>query len=105
MGLYFLNSITHKSKGILHRESVGLYRDDGLAVICGGAAESVRIVKKLHKEFSKPDLKIKTEYGESATDFLNLYMDLKNDCYRQWKKPNNEPIYHTDLKPKISFGN
>ena len=28
---------------------------------------------------------------------MNLYLDLKNDCYRQWKKPNNDPIYvHKD---------
>ena len=39
------------------------------------------------------NLEIETECGKSGTDYLNLYLDLKNQCYRQWKKPNNDPIY------------
>ena len=62
VGLYLLHCITQKSSGILHKESVGLYRDDGLAVIRGGASESERIVKKLRKVFTKVDLKITIEF-------------------------------------------
>ena len=97
VGLYLLHKITQKQAGIFHRESTGLYRDDGLSVVRGNPSEIERIKKKLHKIFEKESLKITTESGQSGTDFLNLYLDLKNNSYRQWKKPNNEPIYvHKD---------
>ena len=81
----------------MFKESVGLYHDDSLAIIRGGPCECKRMAKKLHKLFEKEQLGIKTEIGNTGTDFLNLYLDLKNDCYRQWKKPNNQPIYvHKD---------
>ena len=53
VGLYLLHNITHKNNGILHKECVGLYRDDGLAIIRGGASEGERISKKLFKLFEK----------------------------------------------------
>ena len=93
VGLYLLYNITQKSNGIFHKGCVGLYRDDGLAIVRGGSSEGERISKKLFKLFEKEELKITTEYGKTGTDYLNLYLDLKNDCYRQWKKPNNNPIY------------
>ena len=68
-----------------------------LLLIRGGASEGERISKKLHKLFGSEQLKITTEFGKSGTDYLNLYLDLKNDCYRQWNKPNSEPIYVNKL--------
>ena len=97
VGIYLLNRITDKNKGTFEKENVGLYRDDGLSVIRGSESEKESIVKKLHKIFNEENLKITTENGKTGTDYLNLYLDLKNNCYRQWKKPNNNPIYvHKD---------
>ena len=64
VGAYLLHSITLKSNGILHRESCGIYRDDGLAVVQGGTSECEHISKKLRKLFLKHDLRITTEYGK-----------------------------------------
>ena len=83
VGLYLLHQITLKSKGITHKENYGLYREDGLMVVQGGPSECEKITQKLRKLFMKEKLEITTEVGKSGTDYLNLYLDLKNDCYRQ----------------------
>ena len=62
-------------------------------MVQGGTGECERISKKLRKLFLKHDLRITTEYGKNGTDYLNIYLDLKNNTYRQWKKPNNDPMY------------
>ena len=56
-----------------------------------------RVTKKLHKLFETEGLKITCEAGKHGTDFLDLYFDLKYDKYRQWRKPNSNPLYvHKD---------
>ena len=76
---------------------VGLYRDDGLSIVRGGPGEVERVTKKLHKLFETEGLKITCKAGNQRTDFLDLYFDLKYDKYRQWRKPNSNPLYvHKD---------
>jgi hypothetical protein len=63
----------------------------------GGPGEVERVTKKLHKLFETEGLKITCEAGKNGTDFLDLYFDLKYDKYRQWRKPNSNPLYvHKD---------
>ena len=57
------------------------------------AQQRLRVSKKLKKIFDKEGLKITLESGKDCTDYLNLYLDLKNDIYRQWRKPNSNPLY------------
>ena len=62
-----------------------------------GPGEVERVTKKLHKLFETEGLKITCEAGKNGTDFLDLYFDLKHDKYRQWRKPNSNPLYvHKD---------
>ena len=93
VGLYLLYKLTEKGSGTFSKASVGLYRDDGLSIVRGGPAEVERVSKKLKKIFDKEGLKITLESGKDCTDYLNLYLDLKNDIYRQWRKPNSSPLY------------
>ena len=97
VGLYLLNKITTKGSGVFSKLMVGLYRDDGLSIVRGNPGEIERVTKKLHKLFETEGLKITCEVGKDGTDFLDLYFDLKFDKYRQWRKPNSEPLYvHKD---------
>ena len=93
IGIYLLHKITDEKNGVFDKGNVGLYRDDGLSIVRGSDVERERATKKLIKIFKNQKLKITTESGKTGTDYLNLYLDLKNNCYRQWKKPNNNPIY------------
>ena len=82
VGLYLLDKITEKGKGVFSKAMVGLYRDDGLSIVHGVPGEVERMTKKLKKIFEKEDLKITCEAGKQGTDFLDLYFDLKFDRYR-----------------------
>ena len=93
VGLYLLHKLTEKGSGTFSKAAVGLYRDDGLSIVRGGPVEVERVSKKLRKIFEKEGLKITLESGKDGTDYLNLYLDLKKDTFRQWRKPNSSPLY------------
>ena len=93
VGLYLLHKLTEKGSGTFSKAAVGLYRDDGLSIVRGDPAEVERVSKKLKKIFEKEGLKITLESGKDGTDYLNLYLDLKTDTFRPWRKPNSNPMY------------
>ena len=74
--------------------NVGLYRDDGLAVLEGvSGPQAERARKDLFSIFSSYGLKITAESNLTGTDFLDVFLDLKSGKYRPWHKPNNTPSY------------
>ena len=76
VGLFLLSMLEERfGKGY-----VGLYRDDGLALLpysSGPAAERSR--KDIVKIFDSVHLKITTETNLTSTDFLDNNLDLKNN--------------------------
>ena len=92
VGLYLLHKITEKGSGTFSKAVVGIYRDDGLSIVRGDPAEVERVSKKLRKIFEKEGLKITLESGKDQTDYLNLFLDLKNGTFRPWRKPNSNPM-------------
>ena len=73
---------------------VGLYRDDGLAVLpstSGPLADKAR--KDIISIFASEDLEITVESNLTRTDLLDVNLDLKNDKYFPYRKPNNNPLY------------
>ena len=90
VGLYMLN----KLKDIIKNGSVGCYRDDGLAVVQN---HSARLADKLRKDiikcFKDENLQITIDINLVKTDFLDVYLDLENDTYYPYKKPNDTPVY------------
>ena len=90
VGLFILNKLTR----ILGRDNVGLYRDDGLAVLKRKSGPEVdRIRKKLHLTFKNHGLEITLETGLKMTDFLDITLDLSNNRFFPYRKPNNPPSY------------
>ena len=76
VGLFLLDEIIRADIG-LKKEFLGIYRDDGLAVI----RTSTRILKRdigpeLAKVLKKHALDIEVEYGDKTVDFLDLTLYL-----------------------------
>ena len=100
-GLKLLSEIQDKVPEI----SFGLYRDDGLAVMShkkGCFADRIR--KKLIKIFKDNGLKITIEMRLHKVDYLDVTLDIANNTYRPYKKPNDKIIYiHKDSNHPLNI--
>ena len=93
VGLFILYKITTHSN-IFCNKLVGLYRDDGLAVLhCKSGPEMENIRKKLIQLFKSMDLQITTESNLQFTDFLDVTFDLRMNSYKPFRKSGNPPLY------------
>ena len=99
VGLFILNKI----RDIIPHKHVGLYRDDGLAVLPGTQSEIERIKKRLHNLFKSFGLKIEVTAGMKVTDFLDIKLDLSTNTHRPHMKDNNQPIYRFDYQSEIYY--
>ena len=76
------------------RNSIGLYRDDGLAVfrdVSGSAAERIR--KDIIKSFNDLGLRITIQANLRTVNFLDVTFSLSNGKYYPYRKPNDKPLY------------
>ena len=90
VGLYIHTEI-HKN---IDFTSVGLYRDDGLAVIRSASGSSLyRYRKKLITLFQDYELKITVKTGNTSINFLDINFCLNSESYQPYMKPNDEPLY------------
>ena len=72
---------------------VGIYRDDGLAVCDLNPQGVERIKKKISAIFRKHALEITIEANKKRVEFLDIYMDLEQEEFGPFLKPNDTPIY------------
>lgn len=84
IGLFMLDKITKGKNPIFPIGNVGLYRDDGLAVVrtkgrAGGLLDKLR--KKVEQAFIEEDLEITSEGGMKITDFLDVELNLETNEY------------------------
>ena len=90
IGLYILNKINH----IIDYKDVGLYRDDGLAVLRNHSlTEANRKAKEITQIFHGLELKVTTEINNKCAHFLDVTFNLKNGSYRPFTKLNNISTY------------
>ena len=86
VGLFILNHL-----GIsFGKENIGLYRDDGLAIIKN---KSARLADKTIKELHKFFLRLIAESNLHAVNFLDVIFDLSTGKYKPYRKPNDDPLY------------
>ena len=84
VGLFILNHLSKK----FGKESIGLYRDDGLALIKSKSARLAdKTRKELHNIFELFDLKITAESNLRIVNFLDVTFDLNNGKYRPIGSP------------------
>ena len=91
VGLFLLEEIIKANIG-LRREFLGLYRDDGLAVV----RDRERIdplVKALHGIVKRHSLGIKIKHSLKSVDFLDLTLHLQSGEYEPFRKEDNIPTY------------
>jgi hypothetical protein len=90
VGLYMLNQLQKH----IPAEQVGLYRDDGLAIIQKANGPKLdRIRKKIIETFKKEGLKITIEIDLTEVDFLDVKMNLASGKFFPYRKPNDQPLY------------
>ena len=101
VNLFILNSLEER-----FGKNVGLYCNDGLAVVdtCSG-----RLCDKERKElistFNDFRLKITIRTNQQCSDFLDLTFDLINGTYIPYRKPNDKPIYINCSSNHPLYGN
>ena len=90
VGIFILN----KLRNIIDKNSIGLYRDDGLGVfdkLSGPQIEKEK--KKIIKIFKDCGPSVTVITNITSIDFLDLTLNLKTKSDQTFRKPNNDPIY------------
>ena len=102
VGLFILNHLGKR----FGKENIGLYRDDGLAIIKSKSARLLdKTRKELHKIFEQFDVKITAEVNLNVVNFLDVTFDLNNAKHKPYRKPNDDPLYinrHSNHPPSIT---
>ena len=77
----------------LGKESVGLYRDDGLAILRNASApDADRMRKKVTKFFQYHQLKVTVDTNLIQKDFLDVTLNLSTSRYWPSRQPNDQPL-------------
>ena len=80
---------------MLEINDVGLYRDDGLAIIRNTTpSEKERIKKQLCSKFKTEfNLKITADANLSTVDYLDVTLNLNENSFKPYRKPDDQPVY------------
>ena len=93
-GTYLL----HQLIDVIPKEDLGLYRDDGLGTIYNSSGPEIeRIKKQIVRTFKINGLSITIKTNQKTADFLDVHFDLEQDIYKPYKKPNDDPLYITQI--------
>ena len=88
--MFLLNNLANK----FDKTSVGLYRDDGLALfknINGHLAD--KISKEFHQLFKENGLSLEIECNLKTLNYLDITLGFSTDIYKPYRKPNDEILY------------
>ena len=94
VGLYLLEKLV--KRGIFKRELVGLYRDDGLAVVEVKRDQLKSYndkIKAVHKAVKEEMLEVIVEDAKQGIDFLDVSMSLVTKVYAPYTKPGDKLCY------------
>ena len=89
IGLFMLSELVKLRLNI----NVGLYRDDGLCVSNSSPRQIESFKKKICEAFRKHGLSITIEANKKIINFLDIEMDLMEDTFKPFIKPNDTPLY------------
>ena len=90
VGIYILSILSQK----IGKKNIGLYRDDGLALLRNASGpESERIKKEFVRIFKENHLDITILCNLKIVDYLDINMNLNDGSYRPYHKPNDEIKY------------
>ena len=93
VGLFIIHTIKLKFQNL----DFGLYRDDGLGATTESTTDLERTKKELHVTFNEIGLKITCEIDLQIVNFLDVTLNLNQNRYHPYRKPNDTPVYiHKD---------
>ena len=88
--LYLLNALWNSHE----KTDIGLYRDDGLAILRNSNPQnSDRARKQITQAFKDNGLKITSQTNLKEASFLGVTFNLSTGTFKSYRKPNNHPIY------------
>ena len=90
VGLLLLNNLASK----FNKNSIGLYRDDGLALfknINGHCAD--KICKEFHQVFKENGLSLEIKCNLKTVNYLDITLDINTGTYKQYRKLNDKILY------------
>ena len=89
VGVYIL----HLLKAVMRKENVGLYHDDGLGILRNSSGPEIeRKRKQIIQIFKSCGFNITVKTNLKTADFLDIGLDLVNNTYQPYRKPNSETI-------------
>ena len=92
VGLIILYEI--EKENIFQQNKFEIYIDDGLAIVESKSGPVIeQLSKRLRKVYSRFDLQISIDSNLVRTDFLDVELDLRNDTYAPYRKPNFQVAY------------
>ena len=90
IGIYIQSLLTN----ILSKDNMGLYRDDGLLMLCKiHKQQRDKVGRKIISIFKNVDFKINIVTNLTGVDFLDVTYNLENSAYCLCKEPNDKLIY------------
>ena len=89
VGLFLLSELEEQN---LNAE-FGLFKDDGLSVSGASPKEVEAIKKKICETFRKHSLDITIEANKKIVQFLDVELNLSDNTYKPFIKPNDTPVY------------
>ena len=72
---------------------IGLYRDDGLAILNQTPREIEKAKKQICQVFTNNNLKITVEANKKIVNFLDVTLDLNTGKFKPYSKPSSTPLY------------
>ena len=90
IGIFMLSLLSKH----INKNHIGLYRDDGFAILKNTSGpEAEKLKKKLQKLFKEKDLDIIIQCNLKITNYLDITLNLNYGSYRPYRKPNEETNY------------
>ena len=78
----------------IDKHNIGLYRDDGLAILRNiSGPQSERVKKAFQKVFNDYHLKLEIKCNVKIVNYLDLTLNLIDGSHRPFHKPNDETLY------------
>ena len=89
----------------MRKENVALYRNDILGILRNSSGPEIeRKRKRIIQIFKTCGLNITVKTNLKALDFLDVRLDLINNTYQPYQKPNGDTVYinkHSNQPPNI----
>ena len=97
--------ILHLLKTLMRKENVGLYRDNGQGILRNSPVHEIeRKRKQIIQIFKTCGLNITVETNLKTVYFLDVRLDLIDNTYQPYRKPNSKTGYinkHSNHPPNI----